>query len=128
MPDEGCCVPMPNEQAPSPPASELVPPTCGEPHTGFQTCRGPEAGCYGLAGDYAEDARYIYPAREDWYRTKLGEANRQHKADRERIAELENAAKAVLQSANKGNEGAPAWFYVSVEEMHVLAAALEQSP
>lgn len=44
------------------------PPTCGQNHNGFQTCRGPEDGCFALEGDYATDARYVYPEREAWFR------------------------------------------------------------
>jgi hypothetical protein len=53
------------------PTPATTPPTCDQDHNGFQTCRGPEDGCYALEGVYAEDARYIYPAREEWYRASL---------------------------------------------------------
>lgn len=63
----------------------LSPPTCGQDHNGFQTCRGPDDGCYQLAGVYEEDARYIYPAREQWYR--------------ERAEEMQRGLRAIEQSA-----------------------------
>jgi hypothetical protein len=78
------------------PTPATTPPTCDQDHNGFQTCRGPEDGCYALEGVYAEDARYIYPAREEWFATSL---KNEHDRANAATAELETRTMALLEAA-----------------------------